>query len=52
MSGAVTVEMTRALNRCGKQYDMMVYPDQNHSMQPHDTANVRQKMIRYTLDNL
>ena len=22
------------------------------SMQPHDTANVRQKMIRYTLDNL
>ena len=41
-----TVEMTRALNRCGKQYDMMVYPDQNHSMQPHDTANVRQKMIR------
>ena len=21
-----TVEMTRALNRCGKQYDMMVYP--------------------------
>ena len=47
-----TVEMTRALNRCGKQYDMMVYPDQNHSMQPHDTANVRQKMIRYTLDNL
>ena len=47
-----TVEMTRALNRCGKQYDMMVYPDQNHSMQPHDTSNVRQKMIRYTLDNL
>jgi hypothetical protein len=30
----------------------MVYPDQNHSMQPHDTSNVRQKMIRYTLDNL
>ena len=47
-----TVEMTRALNRCGKQYDMMIYPDQNHSMLPHDTANVRQKMIRYTLDNL
>ena len=47
-----TVEMTRALNRYGKQYDMMVYPDQNHSMQPNDTANVRQKMIEYTLGHL
>ena len=47
-----TVEMTRALNRAGKQYDMMVYPDQNHSMMPDDTANVRQKMIDYTLEHL
>ena len=47
-----SVEMARALNRCGKQYDMMVYPDQNHSMQPDDTANVRQKMIEYTLEHL
>ena len=27
-----TMEMCRALNRAGKQYDMMIYPDQNHSM--------------------
>lgn len=47
-----TVEMTRALNRAGKQYDMMVYPDQNHSMLPNDSYNVRQKMIEYTLQNL
>ena len=47
-----TVEMTRALNRAGKQYDMMVYPDQNHSMRPHDTVNVRQKMVDYCLENL
>jgi len=47
-----TVEMTRALNRAGKQYDMMVYPDQNHSMMPDDTYNVRQKMIDYTLEHL
>ncbi|WP_295940471.1 S9 family peptidase [uncultured Alistipes sp.] len=47
-----TIEMTRALNRCGKQYDMMIYPDQNHSMLPDDTGNVRQKMIEYTLQNL
>ena len=47
-----TIEMTRALNRAGKQNDMMVYPDQNHSMMPDDTANVRQKMIDYTLEHL
>ena len=47
-----TVEMTRALNRAGKQYDMMVYPDQNHSMLPDATGHVRQKMIDYTLKNL
>ena len=47
-----TVEMTRALNRAGKQYDMMVYPDQNHSMWPDATAHIRQKMIGYTLKNL
>ena len=47
-----TIEMTRALNRAGKQYDMMIYPDQNHSMRPNDTANIRQKMVDYTLENL
>lgn len=46
------MEMARALNRAGKSYDMMVYPDQNHSMQPDDTHNVRQKMIDYTLEHL
>ena len=44
--------MTRALNRCGKQYDMMVYPDQNHSMYPSDGYNIRRKMVEYTLRNL
>lgn len=47
-----TMEMARALNRAGKRYDMMIYPDQNHSMQPDDTHNVRQKMIDYTLEHL
>ena len=27
--------MARELNRAGKKYDMMVYPDQNHSMMPN-----------------
>ncbi len=47
-----TAEMARALNHAGKRYDMMVYPDQNHSMLPDDTRNVRQKMIDYTLEHL
>ncbi|MFR9532157.1 MAG: DPP IV N-terminal domain-containing protein [Rikenellaceae bacterium] len=47
-----TIEMSRALNAHGKKYDMMIYPDQNHSMMPHDMGNVRQKMIDYTLENL
>lgn len=47
-----SMEMCRALNACGKQYDMMVYPDQNHSMRPDDTINIRQKMVDYTLQNL
>ena len=46
------MEMCRALNREGKQYDMMVYPDQNHSMRPDDMGNIRQKMVDYCLTNL
>lgn len=47
-----SMEMCRRLNEAGKQYDMMVYPDQNHSMLPAATSLVRQKMIDYTLENL
>uniref|UniRef100_UPI0040579F62 S9 family peptidase n=1 Tax=Alistipes sp. TaxID=1872444 RepID=UPI0040579F62 len=47
-----TMEMCRRLNKAGKQYDMMVYPDQNHSMRPSAASLVRQKMIDYTLTNL
>ena len=47
-----SMEMCRRLNKAGKHYDMMVYPDQNHSMRPSATTHVRQKMIDYTIDNL
>ena len=47
-----SMEMCRRLNKAGKHYDMMVYPDQNHSMRPSATTHVRQKMIDYTLENL
>ena len=47
-----SMEMARRLNAAGKQYDMMVYPDQNHSMMPSATSLVRQKMVDYTIENL
>ncbi len=47
-----SMEMCRRLNAAGKQYDMMVYPDQNHAMRPSAASLVRQKMIDYTLENL
>lgn len=47
-----TMEMARRLNREGARYDMMVYPDQNHSMMPSAMEHVRIKMIDYTLRNL
>lgn len=47
-----SMEMCRRLNDAKKQYDMMVYPDQNHSMMPAATSLVREKMIEYTLLHL
>lgn len=47
-----TMEMARRLNRDGARYDMMIYPDQNHSMMPDDMANVRIKMLDYTMEHL
>ena len=45
-------EMARALVAAGKQFDMMIYPDCDHSMVPSGTYNIREKMIDYTLKNL
>ena len=47
-----TMEMCRRLNAAGKSYDMMIYPDQNHSMMPSCMSNIRQKMIDSTVSNL
>ena len=47
-----TVEMVRALNRAGKQFDLAIYPDDNHSMVPAGRVHVRDRMVRYTLENL
>lgn len=44
--------MAAELIKAGKQFDMAVYPDDNHSMLPNGRHNVRQKMVDYILDNL
>ncbi|MBQ8863563.1 MAG: S9 family peptidase, partial [Rikenellaceae bacterium] len=46
------IEMVRALGKAGKLFDMMYYPDANHSMVPGFGNAVRQKMVDYTLTNL
>ena len=47
-----SMEMMRALTAAGKQFDLMLYPDQNHSMLPDGSAAIRRKMLAYTLGNL
>ncbi|MCD8073035.1 MAG: S9 family peptidase [Alistipes sp.] len=47
-----SMAMTRALVEAGKDFDMMVYPDDNHGMAPTGRHHVMQKMIDYTLRNL
>ena len=38
--------------KAGKQIDMVMYTDDNHSMVPYGRRNVRQKMVDYCLENL
>ncbi len=47
-----TYLMARALTAAGKQFDMHIYPDDNHSMQPHGRRNAEQLMIRWVTENL
>ena len=47
-----TYRMAHELVRAGKQFDMMIYTDDNHAMMPIGRHNVHQKMIEYCLENL
>ena len=47
-----TYRMAAALTAVGKQFDMRIYTDDNHSMAPGGMLNVRQMMVEYTLENL
>lgn len=44
--------MVHEFVKAGKQIDMMIYTDDNHSMMPYGRVNVRQKMVEYCLENL
>ena len=45
-------KMAYELVKAGKQFDMMVYPDDNHSMMPTGRWNIRRKMLDYCIENL
>ncbi len=45
-------KMASELVKAGKRFDMMIYPDDNHSMMPYGRFSVRQKMVDYCLKNL
>ncbi len=47
-----TLEMARALVEAGKQFDMMTYTDDNHSMIPSGSTHVRKKIVQYIKENL
>ncbi len=47
-----SAEMIRALIDAGKEFDLMIYPDQNHSMQPDYTRQIRKRMIGFIERNL
>jgi dipeptidyl-peptidase-4 len=47
-----TMEMTRALVAADKKFDLMIYPDDNHSMYPNGPRHVREKISSYIIRNL
>lgn len=47
-----TQAMTDALTRAGKKFEVKLYPNQNHSMMPDCTGDVRRTMISFVLENL
>jgi dipeptidyl-peptidase-4 len=47
-----TLEMARALTAANKNFDMLIYPDNNHSMAPTARSHVRQKIASYIISNL
>lgn len=44
--------MAEALVKAGKRFDMMIYPNDNHSMAPSGSGQVIDKIIDYVVENL
>ncbi len=47
-----SAEMVRALTGACKEFDLMIYPDQNHSMLPDCKRQIRRRMISFVERNL
>jgi dipeptidyl aminopeptidase/acylaminoacyl peptidase len=47
-----TMEMARELVKADKEFDMMIYTDDNHSMIPTGRLHVRRKITDYIINNL
>jgi dipeptidyl-peptidase-4 len=47
-----TYLMASALTAAGKQFDMHIYPDDNHSMYPHGRQHVERLMVDWVTENL
>ncbi len=47
-----TMEMARALIAADKEFDMMIYPDDNHSMRPSGSRHIRRKIVDWVVRNL
>jgi dipeptidyl-peptidase-4 len=47
-----SMEMAKALVKADKKFDMMIYPDDNHSMVPTGRTHVREKIVDWVIGNL
>jgi dipeptidyl-peptidase-4 len=47
-----SMEMAKALVKADKKFDMMIYPDDNHSMWPSGSRHVREKIVDWVINNL
>jgi dipeptidyl-peptidase-4 len=47
-----TLTMARALIDADRDFDMLIYPDDNHNMMPHSRLQVRHRIADYIIENL
>jgi dipeptidyl aminopeptidase/acylaminoacyl peptidase len=47
-----SMEMAKALVAAEREFDMMIYPDDNHSMVPGGRLHVRRKIVDWVIENL